>query len=91
MDWTEGKIKVLGTVVAPLVAIPSLVLTYLIYMALCPNPTDGTLLFSLFVAISGLAGFTGFAGGQIVSGIKARKMEQLRLEDCIKAEEEKAV
>ena len=87
MDWTEGKIKVMGTVVAPLVAIPSLVLTYLIYMALCPNPTDGTLLLALFGVISGLAGFTGFAGGRIVSGIKAKRMEQLRLEDCANMEE----
>lgn len=65
MMWSEGTLKVLGTIILPVVAMPCIMGTYLIYMVCSPDPKDGTLFLALVGALSGLGGFAGYQVGKL--------------------------
>ena len=65
MTWSEGTLKVLGTIILPVVAMPCIMGTYLIYMVCSPDPKDGTLFLALVGALSGLGGFAGYQVGKL--------------------------
>jgi hypothetical protein len=77
------SLKVLGTIILPVVAMPCILGSYLTYMIFCPDPKDGTLLLAVGGSIAALG---GYVGGRIQNRIKIQRLQ----EECDSAQPPRA-